>query len=354
MRKKIVCILCGMLLITMATIPLVSSKNTENKLVNTMPSMVDQQQPNNPEIHWLPANQPNWQKFIHHGKVLEKVELHFGCWYGGSQDITLSIWDTFGGPAITSVTYQASAFPLDVQAWFVFDFPDVNIPPLQPYWIVVEFGPGSEYAWSGSHNDPYPQGDSSHPDWDWDYAFKTIVDVVSHQGSPQVLDQNQRKCEDCRFLPNYGWQQFVPKANKLYYVDVNVGHFFGGSPDIKLSIEQPLGNMLTTVSLPVTQIPDHYCDWTRFDFPDIQTTPNTVYYIVLEYDPGGEYAWCGAWGNPYPQGTSDYDPDWDYTFMTYVDQVSHNNKVKENHPIVFQIFYNLMERFPILERLLIF
>ena len=35
---------------------------------------------------------------------------------------------------------------------------------------------GSEYEWSGAHGDPYPSGASSHPDPDWDYAFRTIVD----------------------------------------------------------------------------------------------------------------------------------------------------------------------------------
>jgi hypothetical protein len=44
------------------------------------------------------------------------------------------------------------------------------------YYIILTFDIGSEYAWSGSSNDPYTFGMSSHPNVDWDFAFRTIVD----------------------------------------------------------------------------------------------------------------------------------------------------------------------------------
>jgi len=106
---------------------------------------------------------------------LEEVELHFGCWYSGSYDVTLSIVETLAGPALTTVTYPASAFPLDVQTWFTFDVPDVKLKQGKIYYLVIKFDPGSEYGWSGDVGNPYPLGTSSNTNPDWDYAFRTIV-----------------------------------------------------------------------------------------------------------------------------------------------------------------------------------
>jgi hypothetical protein len=179
-----------MLLITIS-LPVIGS--TENKLNSLTPGVADQQQTNYKEVHWLESGVPHWQEFIHKGNILESVDLHFGCWYSGSEPVTLSIWDTFGGPPVTSVTYPASAFPLDVQDWFTFDFPDVKLPKFNTYWIVVEFDPDSEYGWSGSHNNPYPDGASSHPDTDWDYAFVTYVDKSKSKiDTFQILNQNPK------------------------------------------------------------------------------------------------------------------------------------------------------------------
>ena len=65
-----------------------------------------------------------------------------------------------------------------MQDWFSFDVPDIVLENNKKYYIKIEVEPGSEYGWSGSHNDPYPNGESSHPDADWDYAFRTIVDKI--------------------------------------------------------------------------------------------------------------------------------------------------------------------------------
>jgi hypothetical protein len=138
--------------------------------------IVDQEQPYTDEVHGLrPRPDDNWQQFSNKGNMIKKVHLHVGCYYGGSAPITLSIENPLGTP-LTQVTYQATDLPDNTQAWFTFDVPDVNLVANQKYFIVLRFDPGSEYAWSGAHNDPYPQGASSHPDKDWDYAFKTIVD----------------------------------------------------------------------------------------------------------------------------------------------------------------------------------
>ena len=169
MKKKIVGIFVCMLLIATTT-TLVSSKE------NMMPSVIDQQQPNTPELYWLGAVVDNWQQFKNKGNILESVDLHVGCYFSGSFDITLSIKETLNGTVLTQVTYKAVDLPDNMQAWFTFDVPDVKLKANKLYYIVLRFDPGSEYAWSGSHNDPYPNGSSSHPDSDWDFAFKTIVD----------------------------------------------------------------------------------------------------------------------------------------------------------------------------------
>jgi len=136
----------------------------------------------------------------------------------------------------------------------------------------------------------------------------------------EVMDQFQENCSDCEFFANYAWQQFVPTMVMLTRVEVSVAQWFGGSPDLTLSIERPLGYTLTSKSLPVTAIPDSYCDWVSFDVPNYMLTPGNTYYIVLSYPPGGEYGWCGTYGNPYPRGESNKDPDWDCCFRTFADE----------------------------------
>ena len=183
MKKKIIGILVCTLLIAAISTPLVSSHSIEKSLEIIMPSVIDQEQPNTPELDFLEPGLSHWQQFKNKGNMLEEVDLHIGCWFSGSPDITLSIKENPTGSAITQVTYQAAALPLDYQDWFTFDVPDVKLKPNNIYYIILTVDLGSEYGWSGSHSNPYPLGISSHPDIDWDYAFKTIVDK-----KPRALD----------------------------------------------------------------------------------------------------------------------------------------------------------------------
>ncbi len=75
------------------------------------------------------------------------------------------------------------------------------------------------------------------------------------------------------------------------------------------------------MSLPWNATPQMNCNWTSFDVPDISLTPGITYYIVLTFAMGGDYNWCGAWNNPYPPGESNRDPDWDWTFRTYYEEI---------------------------------
>ena len=148
---------------------------------------LDQQQQKTDEMHWLDYSVPNWQQFKNKGDTLEAVDLHIGCYYGGSDDITLSIEEIVGGTPLTSVTYAATDLPDNTQEWFTFDVPNVKLNNNGMYYIVLRFGIGSEYAWSGAHNNPYPDGISSHPDSDWDFAFKTIVNKIDYKSKTRAL-----------------------------------------------------------------------------------------------------------------------------------------------------------------------
>lgn len=136
-----------------------------------------------------------------------------------------------------------------------------------------------------------------------------------------MIDQSMEVFDECVFVENYAWQQFIPTKSLQTKVDVMVCQHFSGSPDLTLSIQRPLGNVLTSKNLPATQIPAEICDWVTYDIPDVALIPGDLYYIVLDYNPGGEYSWGGAYGNNYEPGKSSRDPpypDWDYCFRTFV------------------------------------
>lgn len=171
MKKKILGILTSTLLI-MTIMPLVSG--TEPIM---SPGVIDQEQPNTSEIGWINED-IHWQSFVNKGKTLEEVQLHIGCWYGGSGPVKLFISESIGSSPLTEITYEANDLPFEQQDWFTFDVPDIVLDNNVKYYIIIEVEPGSEYGWSGAHGDPYPDGESNHPDADWDYAFRTIVDKI--------------------------------------------------------------------------------------------------------------------------------------------------------------------------------
>lgn len=137
-----------------------------------------------------------------------------------------------------------------------------------------------------------------------------------------MIDQFQDNCTDCAWPDYYAWQEFVPTVNNLVRVEVSVRTSGGAdAPPLNLTIEKPLGTVLTKKSIPWADLPHDNCTWVSFDVPDISITPGVKYYIVLSYDYGADYLWCGAWNNPYPPGESNKDPDWDWTFRTYYEKI---------------------------------
>ncbi|HEC76507.1 MAG TPA: hypothetical protein ENI33_04535, partial [Thermoplasmatales archaeon] len=134
----------------------------------------------------------------------------------------------------------------------------------------------------------------------------------------EYKDQYQEVCIECEYITPSQWQEFVPNASTLSRVEVKIARVTGEISPITLSIDQPLGNVITSLTLPATNISQlTFCNttWISFDVPDITLTPSTTYYIRLSTS--GNYWWSGAWGNPYLPGISSRDADWDYCFRTY-------------------------------------
>lgn len=342
MKKKILGILICIIFIFAALVPITGSLSL-NKTKTNSPGVIDQSQNLITTPDWLEGGVPHYQEFVNKGNILEEIQLHMGCYFGGSYDMTISIEKPLSNK-LCFVTLNAAMFPNNMMDWMTINLPDIQLNRNQNYFIVVQFDPGSEYAWSGDNTDPYPAGGSSNPDPNWDYAFRTIVDKSRNKDyEPKpITDQSQEKCDECAFIPNYAYQSFVPQEKKLLQIDVCIAQWYGGSPDLKVSIERPLGTALTSASLTAAQVPSGSCDWVTFDLnPDIQLQKGETYFIVLSYPPGGEYGWCGAYGDLYSKGTSDKHPDWDYCFRTIVD--------KSKPRIQFlDIFLEMINNYPML------
>ncbi len=135
-------------------------------------------------------------------------------------------------------------------------------------------------------------------------------------------DQDQHYDDDCVYISDFEWQEFVPRNAKHARIEVKVVQWYGGSPDLKLSIEKPLGTVLTFKELPVSEIPSESGDWVSFDVPDVYLIPGEKYYITLTAPLGSEYGWC--YGGPdiigrdrYPQGNSSGGSGHDWCFKTF-------------------------------------
>ncbi|MFW6120155.1 MAG: hypothetical protein ACOC80_04570 [Petrotogales bacterium] len=140
----------------------------------------------------------------------------------------------------------------------------------------------------------------------------------------EEIDQYQLLCEECEHVNIYGptWQQFVPTVNSLSRVEVKIARTqdYPNNGNITMTIESPIGNVLTSKTLPPGDVPEEpWCttNWISFDVPDITLNPGQIYYINLTTPPDIWYHWCGAWGNPYTPGISSRGPEWDWTFKTF-------------------------------------
>jgi len=143
-------------------------------------------------------------------------------------------------------------------------------------------------------------------------SISSFLYVVS--ADDEIVDISQDIDEECIFFEDYAYQEFKPTIDLITEVQLKIANTYCGPQNLTLSIEQPIGHTLTNLSVPCSTTPNIICDWLSFDINDTIVTPGQSYYLVLEYPLGGEYSWSGSSSNPYDDGSSSQDSDWDFCF----------------------------------------
>ena len=135
-------------------------------------------------------------------------------------------------------------------------------------------------------------------------------------------DQDQRYDDNSTYISDFEWQEFVPKTARHVRVEVKINQSNDNSPNLMLSIEKPLGTVLTSKELPASEIPSGSHNWVSFDIPDIYLIPGEKYYIKLTAPFGNEYSWgyseLDQFGRQrYAEGNSSLGLDYDWCFRTF-------------------------------------
>jgi len=151
----------------------------------------------------------------------------------------------------------------------------------------------------------------------------TLLIATALSVNGQVLDQSQQTIDAIHWLQSGEWQTFVPVGKSHDFIEVHIGCYYGGSMPITLSVERPLGNIVTFNTLPASAIPAQTEDWVRF-YLNATFPKGELYHIVLTFNPGSEYSWSYGLGDPYPQGKSSLGPGKDFCFRTYVERSKEN------------------------------
>ena len=158
------------------------------------------------------------------------------------------------------------------------------------------------------------------------------INVSNISTYDEAIDQYQELSDECYFISNFEWQEFIPTQDNLVRVEVKIAQWYEGSPNLELSIERPLGTVLTSIELPASVIPAGICNWVSFNIPDISLSIGESYYIKLTAPIGSEYGWGIGWNNPYIQGESSRPPG-DWCFRTYAEITEDQPPwVKINYP----------------------
>jgi hypothetical protein len=182
-------------------------------------------------------------------------------------------------------------------------------------------------------------------DFNQDNNDNLDIDMLNPTKLEQEVDQSQEQCQECKFFENYAWQQFVPQGKKLLTIDICISQWYSDSPDLTITIEKPLGTILSSATIEAKSVPNIDCDWVSIDVnPDITLQKEQIYYIVLSYEPGGEYGWCGAEGNLYEPGESSIGSNWDFCFRTIVSKQRSIDSINifKNFPILFQFLHKII------------
>jgi hypothetical protein len=134
-------------------------------------------------------NGRSWQQFTPRGKQQQHIDVHIGCFFGGSNPIILTIEKPLG-TAIFSTSKSAVDVPNQLTDWSRF-YVNAKLTVGEVYYLVLDAPPGSEYAWSFGTGDPYPNGISS-IGINEDFCFRTFVEKTKTIKTPLI-----------RFLENH-------------------------------------------------------------------------------------------------------------------------------------------------------
>jgi len=135
-------------------------------------------------------------------------------------------------------------------------------------------------------------------------------------------DQRQPSADDFVNITNTEWQEFLTRNSKLSRVEVLIKRWTNEDTSLKLSIEKPLGNELTSIELSSNLISDESHTWVSFDFADISVEIGEKYYIILSSISDNVFSWCFGEVNPigierYIYGNSSMGEGFDWCFKTY-------------------------------------
>jgi hypothetical protein len=149
-----------------------------------------------------PPRECSWQEFVPTVSKHTKIEvLLYNSAAHEPTNLRLSIEKPLGN--VIAYKYQ---FYFNIPAsdkWVEFDIPDIDLIPLEKYYIVLWVNYASEYMWWGGLGDPYTQGNSgrechgcSTPP-DLDFCFKTYVDDENLPPSPpEISGPNSGKANE--------------------------------------------------------------------------------------------------------------------------------------------------------------
>jgi len=136
------------------------------------------------------------------------------------------------------------------------------------------------------------------------------------------VDQSQNYNEYYVNISNYEWQEFVTRNIGIARVEVKIKKWSEEPSSLKLSIEKPLGNELTSYEVPSNLISSESFNWISFDILDISYEMGENYFINLSYGLDNTLSWGYGEVNivgieRYPFGNSSLGEGFDWCFRTF-------------------------------------
>jgi hypothetical protein len=167
------------------------------------------------------------------------------------------------------------------------------------------------------------------------------------------LDQNQNSGSDEEKIYDDKWiaQSFKPTKEKLTRIYLYIGKTGDISSDLIVSIRYlPNSDDLTTAKRSASNIPSIQ-NWREFNFPDVTTTVNGTYYIVIRTKDGdinNHFSCYGSTENKYNRGegynSSDNGSSWDKSFQGSYDVRFRTYGIKYGNETNIDILYIKSEK----------